>query len=353
MSGRRQERADQPVAPKTALPAAGDSSTPARSSASVESAAPKASASSADEERNDPWRGRTDPTRRERIKDYALDKTPKKLRNPSALQVRFRTGFIYVTVSVLCLVASKWTTLVLLAATAGICAGEFYYMLRADAKLPNEMLGIIGAVLYPLCVFIFGVVGVVYACLATLIALLVWYVFWQRARVPDVGVSFFGAAYCGLLLSGVLVIRQSISEPWGGVLVLLLFMSVWANDSFAYLVGSKLGKHKLAPRTSPKKSWEGFFAGLVGSALFWVFMTFVPGVTMPIPMAIGFGLISGIMGVLGDLAESRIKRNSGVKDSGTLMPGHGGLLDRCDSLFLVSATAAVLLIAGGCIPFVV
>lgn len=353
MSGRRQERADQPVAPKTVLPTAGDSSTPARSSASVESAASKASASSADEERNDPWRGRTDPTRRERIKDYALDKTPKKLRNPSALQVRFRTGFIYVTVSVLCLVASKWTTLVLLAATAGICAGEFYYMLRADAKLPNEMLGIIGAVLYPLCVFIFGVVGVVYACLATLIALLVWYVFWQRARVPDVGVSFFGAAYCGLLLSGVLVIRQSISEPWGGVLVLLLFMSVWANDSFAYLVGSKFGKHKLAPRTSPKKSWEGFFAGLVGSALFWVFMTFVPGVTMPIPMAIGFGLISGIMGVLGDLAESRIKRNSGVKDSGTLMPGHGGLLDRCDSLFLVSATAAVLLIAGGCIPFVV
>ncbi len=299
----------------------------------------------------DLWRGRTDPTRRERIKDYALDKTPKKLRNPSALQVRFRTGFIYVTVSVLCLVISGWTTLALLAATAGICAGEFYYMLRSDAKLPNEMLGIIGAVLYPVCVFFFGVVGVVYACLATLIALLVWYVFWQRARVPDVGVSFFGAAYCGLLLCGVLVIRGSLASPWGGVLVLLLFLSVWANDSFAYLVGSKFGKHKLAPRTSPKKSWEGFFAGLVGSAVFWVLMSFVPGVTMPIPLAVVFGVISGIMGVLGDLAESRIKRNSGVKDSGTLMPGHGGLLDRCDSLFLVSATAAVLLISGGCIPF--
>lgn len=225
----------------------------------------------------DLWRGRTDPTRRERIKDYALDKTPKKLRNPSALQVRFRTGFIYVTVSVLCLVISGWTTLALLAATAGICAGEFYYMLRSDAKLPNEMLGIIGAVLYPVCVFFFGVVGVVYACLATLIALLVWYVFWQRARVPDVGVSFFGAAYCGLLLCGVLVIRGSLASPWGGVLVLLLFLSVWANDSFAYLVGSKFGKHKLAPRTSPKKSWEGFFAGLVGSAVFWALMSFVPG----------------------------------------------------------------------------
>ena len=76
---------------------------------------------SGEEERDDPWRGTDAPTRRERIKDYALDKTPQKLRNPSALQVRFRTGFIYVTVSVLCLVISDWTTLVLLAATAGIC----------------------------------------------------------------------------------------------------------------------------------------------------------------------------------------------------------------------------------------
>lgn len=155
-----------------------------------------------------------------------------------------------------------------------------------------------------------------------------------------------------MLLSGILVIRMALPDPWGGVLVLLLFLSVWGNDSFAYLIGSKFGKHKLAPRTSPKKSWEGFLAGLVASMLFWCAMSFVPGVTMPIPMAIVFGLISGLMGVLGDLAESRIKRNSGFKDSGTIMPGHGGLLDRCDSLFLVSVTAAILLIGGGCIPFV-
>ena len=80
-------------------------------------------------------------------------------------------------------------------------------------------------------------------------------------------------------------------------------------------------------------------------------MTLVPGITMAIPQAIVFGIISGCMGVLGDLAESRIKRNSGFKDSGTIMPGHGGLLDRSDSLFLASITAAILLIAGGCIPY--
>lgn len=290
-------------------------------------------------------------TRKERLKDFAQDKTPKKLKNPTNFQVRFRTGFVYIVVSVVCVLASEWTTLALLVAMAGITAGEFYYMLRQDAKLPNEMLGIIAAMLYPVSVFFLGLNGALYVSLALLLALIVWYVFWMRARVPDVGVSFFGAAYCGMLLSGIIVVREALPAPWGGVLVLGILLSVWANDSFAYLVGSKFGKHKLAPRTSPKKSWEGFFAGLAGSAVFWCLMTLVPGVTMSIPQAILFGLASGLMGVLGDLAESRIKRNSGFKDSGTIMPGHGGLLDRCDSLFLVAVTSAILLVAGGCIPY--
>ena len=292
-----------------------------------------------------------DRTRKERLKDFAQDKTPKKLKNPTNFQVRFRTGFVYIVVSVVCVLASEWTTLALLVAMAGITAGEFYYMLRQDAKLPNEMLGIIAAMLYPVSVFFLGLNGALYVSLALLLALIVWYVFWMRARVPDVGVSFFGAAYCGMLLSGIIVVREALPAPWGGVLVLGILLSVWANDSFAYLVGSKFGKHKLAPRTSPKKSWEGFFAGLAGSAVFWCLMTLVPGVTMSIPQAILFGLASGLMGVLGDLAESRIKRNSGFKDSGTIMPGHGGLLDRCDSLFLVAVISAILLVAGGCIPY--
>lgn len=292
-----------------------------------------------------------DRSRGERIKDFAYAKTPQKFKNASDLQVRFRTGFIYVAVSVLCVLASKWTTLALLCATAGICAGEFYYMLRSDAKLPNEMLGIIAAVLYPASVFFFGLSGAFVVSLALLLALLVWYVFWMRARVPDVGVSFFGAAYCGMLLSGLVVVREALPAPWGGVLVLGIFLSVWANDSFAYLAGSRFGKHKLAPRVSPKKSWEGFFAGLLGSALFWCLFTLIPGVNMSVPLAFVFGIVSGLAGVLGDLAESRIKRNVGFKDSGTLLPGHGGLLDRCDSLFLVAVTSAILLVTWGCIPF--
>ena len=291
--------------------------------------------------------------RRQKMKQAALDKTPKKLKNPSDIQVRFRTGLVYTVLTVVCVLAGDIPMLLMLMAVAGICAGEFYYMLRSDAKLPNEMLGIVAAMLYPPSVYFYGLTGAFVVNLMLLLALLVWYVFWTRARIPDVGISFFGAAYTGLLLCGLVVIRQSLGDPWGGVLVLLVFVSVWANDSFAYLIGCKFGRHKLAPRTSPKKSWEGFLAGLVGSMVFWCVMTLVPGVTMGIPMALLFGLICGLMSVLGDLAESRIKRNSGFKDSGTIMPGHGGLLDRCDSLFLAAVTSAILLVAGGCIPYVI
>ncbi len=289
--------------------------------------------------------------KKEAAKGFMYKKTPEKLKHPSDFQVRFRTGAVYVGVTVICALICNISTVVMLCAVAGICAGEFFYMLRSDAKLPNELLGTLAAIAYPISVWQLGLTGALLVTGALLIALLVWYVFWMRARIGDVGVSFFGAAYTGLLLSSLILVRMGVPGIWGGVLVVGIFCSVWANDSFAYLVGSKLGKHKMAPRISPKKSWEGFFGGLVGSVVIWCAMSFIPGVDMSIPQAVAFGIVCGLFGVLGDLAESRIKRNSGVKDSGTIMPGHGGLLDRCDSLFLVAAVAGVLLVWGGCIQY--
>lgn len=289
--------------------------------------------------------------KKKKAKEFVQDKTPKRLKNPTEIQVRFRTGFVYVSISLVCALLSDFTTVILLCALAGISAGELFYMFRSDAKLPNELLGTLAAIAYPISVWQFGMDGALLVTGALLLFLLVWYVFWSRARIGDVGVSFFGAAYTGLLLSGLVVVRMALPDFWGGVLVCGIFFSVWANDSFAYLVGRKFGKHKMAPRISPKKSWEGFFGGLIGSVAIWCCIAFIPGVEMSMVQAVVFGIVVGLFGVLGDLAESRIKRNSGVKDSGTIMPGHGGLLDRCDSLFLASVMAAVLLVAGGCIPY--
>ena len=291
------------------------------------------------------WKSR--PTR---IKERALEKTPKRLKNPSDLLVRTLTGGIYISLTLMCVLVSNVTTVFYLSVMSAICAGEFYYMLRSDAKLPNELLGIIASASFPVATWLFGVSGLAVTFVVFVLALLVWYVFWHPARVSDVAVSLFGAVYTGLIMSTALVLRMALPEPWGGVLLLGIFVSVWGNDVFAYLIGSALGKHKLAPRISPKKSWEGFIAGLAFSMFFWCMLTYIPGLNLSFAQALAFGLLSGLAGVLGDLVESRIKRNSGFKDSGTIMPGHGGLLDRCDSQFLVTLSSVLLLTTGGCLP---
>ena len=293
------------------------------------------------------WERKTTKARKAVVK-----KLPTKVAHPSNLAVRTATGAVYILLTVVCVLASDLTTALYLSLLSAICANEFYYMLRADAKLPNELLGVCAAAIFPFVMWLTGVSGVCIALAVYVLVLLVWYVFWQPARISDVAVSLFGAVYTGLIMSTAILLRESLPDLWGAVLVLGLFVSVWGSDAFAYLVGSAIGKHKLAPHISPNKSWEGFIAGLVFAMAVWCLLSFIPGVSMSIPLALAFGLINGLAGVLGDLVESRIKRNSGFKDSGTIMPGHGGLLDRCDSQFLVTLSGAILLVLGGCIPYV-
>ena len=279
----------------------------------------------------------------------AAGQNPAEAKKKSELKTRVRTGVVYFLVSTVCVVASKWTTLLLMAVTAGISAYEYCNILRADGKLPNRALTVVAAVCYPVAVFFWDWNGAIAVSLIFLLALLIWYVFWLHARITDVALSFFGATFTGLLLCGIVLIRCQASGIWGGVLVFCVLLSVWANDACAYFFGSRFGKHKLAPKISPKKTWEGLVAGLVASVVIWCVIPFIPGVEMKFWQAALFGLLCGVVGVLGDLTVSRIKRNSGVKDSGTILPGHGGMLDRTDSTFLVSVFAALLLIGTGCI----
>ena len=290
--------------------------------------------------------------RGQKVKEKAYEKTPDRFKNATSFQIRLRTGIVYVGLNVICILVSNLTTMIVLAATAAVCAGEFYYMLRADAKMPNEVIGIIAAAAYPVAVYFFNINGILSVTFILVLAVTFWYVYWLRARMGDVGVCLFGALYTGMQLSCLLLIRMAVGGIEGGVLVLIIFVSIWANDAFAYLVGSKIGKHKMAPRVSPNKSWEGFIAGIVASMAFWCLTVLVPGVSISIPQALVFGLICGATSVMGDLCESRVKRSVGFKDSGIIMPGHGGLFDRCDSLMPTAVAAAFLLFAFGCIPFV-
>ncbi len=115
-------------------------------------------------------------------------------------------------------------------------------------------------------------------------------------------------------------------------------MLIWANDTFAYLVGKTWGKTKLLERISPKKTKEGFVGGLICTALLAVVIGLFD-YTLSILQSILFALLVGVGSTVGDLIESKFKRNAGVKDSGKLLPGHGGILDRLDSIIFVAPLA--------------
>ncbi|HRZ76081.1 MAG TPA: phosphatidate cytidylyltransferase, partial [Bacteroidales bacterium] len=145
-----------------------------------------------------------------------------------------------------------------------------------------------------------------------------------------------------------LFILLALLDPWRqGIshyaFVLGLFAMIWTFDSFAYLTGKLLGKHPLAPRISPKKTWEGFAGGLlfvILAAVLWHNWHPGPGLVAWLLLA----LVAGIAGTLGDLFESSLKRSAGVKDSGTLIPGHGGVLDRFDSILFAAPPALLILL---------
>ncbi len=142
------------------------------------------------------------------------------------------------------------------------------------------------------------------------------------------------------LLAGIPI--QICGGEWSPLTMLLYFVVVWSNDIFAYLVGITFGKHKMCERLSPKKTWEGFAGGIGGSVLVAIGVAHILGHN--IALWIGIAIIATIAGVFGDLVESMFKRSIDMKDSGSVMPGHGGWLDRFDSLILSSPFVFVYLL---------
>jgi len=128
----------------------------------------------------------------------------------------------------------------------------------------------------------------------------------------------------------------TIVERWGGYTIISLFAAIWICDTAAYFGGRALGKHKLFERVSPNKTWEGAIFGFVSSILTMVAAKYLVLEYMTLAECVVLGVIVGIFGQLGDLVESLIKRDAGVKDSSAIIPGHGGMFDRFDSLMFAS-----------------
>ncbi|HYY25052.1 MAG TPA: phosphatidate cytidylyltransferase [Candidatus Udaeobacter sp.] len=213
----------------------------------------------------------------------------------------------------------------------GVALMEFYRMLAAKGFPSWEWLGVTCGLVLPLAFYLGGEVR--HAAVASVIMLsLITGLFTRQELIISVQSAAFtllGVFYIGWLLSYVILLRQLAEGP---DYVFYIFAVVWLGDAAAWCVGSLAGRHKLAPTISPRKTVEGAIGGLVGSlcgaivAGFWLLdhLTFAQG--------LGIGGMLAVLGQLGDLSESLFKRSAGVKDSGALIPGHGGILDKVDGI---------------------
>lgn len=195
-----------------------------------------------------------------------------------------------------------------------------------------ELVGYLGAVLYYIAMKAdFGNYGTM-AIIISMILILFVYVFgYPKYHAEQVMAAFFGVVYVAVMLSFIYLTR---SLPDGKFLVWLIFLCSWGCDTCAYCVGMLIGKHKMAPVLSPKKSIEGAVGGVAGAALLGViYAAATQGKMAEYALICAVG---ALISMVGDLAASAIKRNQNIKDYGKLIPGHGGILDRFDSVIITA-----------------
>ena len=158
----------------------------------------------------------------------------------------------------------------------------------------------------------------------------------KGSAILNLGATFLGIFYIGIFSASLIALREFYpylgDYYYGSYLIISVFISTWIGDSAAYYGGTALGNHKLFPRVSPKKSWEGAIFGFIFSVLTMILARLIALDFLSLFNVIVIGIIIGILGPIGDLVESLLKRDSAVKDSSSFIPGHGGFFDRFDSL---------------------
>ncbi len=264
------------------------------------------------------------------------------------LMVRTLSGLVLVAVFVGAVLGSQWSfgALLLLILVGG--QTEFYKLACETGLSPQRWMGLaVGVLLFALNFIVFrqfsrpvtdeaaGAVLHLLLYVGLLLPTLFVCELFRRSATPlaNLGATLLGVLYVAVPLSLLLYIPVLAGGGvWRPETVLCYIFIIWANDVFAYLVGMTFGRHRLCERLSPKKSWEGFFGGLAGAAA----TGFVAAYALDANYWLwgGLALVAALSGVAGDLVESMFKREAAVKDSGRVIPGHGGVLDRFDALLL-------------------
>ena len=263
------------------------------------------------------------------------------------LLVRTVSGVVLLLVVVGALLWSKWSAGALFAVMMVGGLVEFYRLCRKKGVEPMCSVGIATSLaIFGLAFTVFvqwgtpatdTVARIVFgALLYTMLIVPTTFVceLWRKSSTPiaNIATTFMGVIYVASPMAMLLFVPQLLVGKWSAWAMLAFVSIIWINDIFAYLVGISMGKHRLCERISPKKSWEGFFGGLIGAVGAAVLFGYLFEGNLLVWG--GLGLVTALAGVAGDLVESLIKREVGVKDSGKMMPGHGGFLDRFDALYL-------------------
>lgn len=262
------------------------------------------------------------------------------------LMVRTLSGLALAVVVLGAVIWSQWSfgALLLVLLVGGML--EFYTLAEKQGNAPQKVVGLVaGVVLFVLNfafisddIEILGNARQAFGCGLAFLLLLLPAMFicelYRRNENPaaGIGTTLMGICYVALPLSLMCYIPIVGSDVWNPWMMVAYIFIIWANDVFAYLVGMSVGRHRLCERLSPKKSWEGFFGGIVGAVVMGIVAARVLDGMMW--AWAGLALVAAVSGVLGDLVESMFKRAAGVKDSGNLIPGHGGVLDRFDAMLL-------------------
>ncbi|MGI6118159.1 MAG: phosphatidate cytidylyltransferase [Bilifractor sp.] len=249
---------------------------------------------------------------------------------------RLISGIILVAIALATIIPGGWVLYFSTLVISLIGAFEMYRAcgVREKNHAPGrlELAGYIGIVLYYIALRVGWLDLTVLSLVAALVILMFVYVFsFPRYRSEQVMACFFTLVYVAVMLS---YIYQTRVMPGGKFHVWLIFICAWGCDTCAYCVGRLFGKHKMAPTLSPKKSTEGAVGGVVGAVILGILYSLLTDGPL-----IGYAVISGIgalISMVGDLAASAIKRNVGIKDYGTLIPGHGGIMDRFDSVIFTA-----------------
>jgi phosphatidate cytidylyltransferase len=267
------------------------------------------------------------------------------------------------------LYAGGWLLGAPMAVLAAMGAAEMYRLAEARGVWPLRWLGMVaaaGVVLLAVARPAFAAfapwgLGVLLGLGGLTLTVALWARGPQGSPLSAVAVTVLGPLYAGLTIAFVPLLHALPTRlawadpdpsPWLGALAVALpLAATWLGDSAAYFAGTAWGRAKLFPTVSPKKSWVGAWAGVAGAAAATVLWLLVARAVMPnIPfrglvVAAGMGVVLGIGAIFGDLAESLLKREAGVKDSGSIFPGHGGVLDRLDALAFTLPLAYALLTA--------